>query len=106
MKYYDEYEERNYNNSNNNRRKTKKKNDLMFSDFLARGSFNSYLFFLIIGLAIIGLIMILSSSYYNAIQKFGTGFFYFKKQLIIFILGLVLMLITSKINYNVYKKLY
>lgn len=103
MRSYDNSYNENVNRTRRGR-KSKKQSNFLFGDFIARNPFNRYLFFLIMGLAALGLIMILSSSYYKSVQTFGNGFFYFKKQLVVFFVGTAAMLIASKINYNFVKK--
>ncbi|MCQ2978705.1 MAG: FtsW/RodA/SpoVE family cell cycle protein [Clostridia bacterium] len=87
------------------RKKKKTKSNLFFSDFIAKNPADLTLTLLVIGLSVIGLIEILSSSYYNAIQAQNDGLYFFKKQLLFFCIGLVFMFIASKINFNVYKNL-
>lgn len=53
-------------------------------------------------ISLLGLIMITSSSYIWAEYKFNDPFKFFKMQGIFIIIGLVLMIITSKINYKIY----
>ena len=55
-------------------------------------------------LSIFGLIMIYSSSYIWAEYKFGSPFKYAINQGIFLIIGIILMLIISKINYKIYKE--
>src|SRR6056297_2641242 len=63
------------------------------------------LLFIII-LVLIGFIMVFSSSYPDGYYNFGgNGFYFFEKQVIAGILGIVLMFIASFINYKIYKKL-
>ena len=62
--------------------------------------------FLIIVLALltIGLIMLFSSSYTYCYYNYGDSLYYFKKQLVFVILGLIAMFVVSKINFGVFKK--
>jgi cell division protein FtsW len=56
-------------------------------------------------LILFGLVMLGSASFDIAENRFGDAFYYLKQQLLIGVGGgLVLFLITSKINYKVYKK--
>ena len=66
--------------------------------------FNKYIFITTIILSIIGIIMIYSSSYIWSTFKYNNPYKYVLSQSIFFILGLVLMLIFSKVDYNIYKK--
>lgn len=64
-----------------------------------------YMFLIaVILLSIFGLIMVYSSSYIWAEYKFKDPFKYVKNQGIFLIIGLVLLLILSKIDANIYKK--
>ena len=58
-----------------------------------------------LALLTIGLIMLLSSSYTYAYYNDGDSTYYFKRQLIFAIVGVVLMFLVSKINYEWYKYL-
>lgn len=108
MSYYEQNIPDNYENEKNlNRRKQvrkKKKSGLLFGDFVSKGKFSMFPFLMVIGLSVIGLMMILSSSYYKAIQQYGDGLHFFKRQLLFFIIGIIVMYIVSKINFRIYKK--
>jgi len=58
----------------------------------------------VIIISIFGLIMIYSSSYVWAEYKYGDAFKFFKAELLFFIVGIILMLIVSKIDYMKYYK--
>jgi len=62
------------------------------------------LLFSVIILVIFGLLMIYSSSSIWADYKFNDSFHYVKYQSIFFIMGLILMIIISKIDYRIYYK--
>lgn len=52
-----------------------------------------------------GLIMLYSTSYYSAqIDYEGDGTYYFRRQLIISVLGLVVMYVVTKIDYHIYAR--
>jgi len=63
---------------------------------------SSLLIISVIIISVFGLIMVTSASYIWAEYKFDDPFKYFKHQLLFFIIGLLLMYITSKINYKFY----
>ena len=65
---------------------------------------DNILFFGTILLATFGLIMIYSSSYVWAEFKFNNPYKYVISQGIFFVIGIFVMLIVSKINYNFYKE--
>jgi cell division protein FtsW len=56
-------------------------------------------------LALLGILMIYSASSYSALREIGDEFFYVKKQAIAFAAGLVMMLVGSKINIEILKKI-
>jgi len=56
-------------------------------------------------LAAIGLIMVYSSSMYLAIDRVGSGAFYFKKQAVRLMFGLFMMMFLTKVNYRGYAKI-
>lgn len=66
--------------------------------------FDKTLFFTVIVLSIFGLMMIYSSSYIWAEYKFNDGFHYLKYQGMFFIIGIILMVLVSRIDYHVYYK--
>lgn len=67
--------------------------------------FDYSLLFLIIFLLCFGLIMLYSTSSYYGSTRFGDAAYYLKKQLFAISLGLVAMLIVSKIPYRFWMKL-
>ena len=66
--------------------------------------FDKILFFSVIILSIFGLLMIYSSSSIWADFKFNDSFHFLKYQSIFFIIGLFIMIIISKLDYNFYYK--
>ena len=64
--------------------------------------FDRILFFTVIILTIFGLIMIYSASSVWSEYKFNDSFHYFKYQLVFIIIGILIMLFTSKIDYKTY----
>lgn len=65
---------------------------------------NKKLIFLVITISVFGLIMIYSSSYVWAEYKFNDQFKYVKNQGLFLIIGIILMLLISKIPYSFYYK--
>lgn len=55
------------------------------------------------GLVIFGIIMVFSASYYSSISETGDAFAYLKDDIKWALAGLILFLITSKLNYTWYK---
>lgn len=78
-------------------KKTKK-----FADLFIKNSLDLPFFLLMMGLAIIGLVMLLSSSYIYAFYNSGSGdsLYYFKRQIFFYVSGIVLMLVYSRLNYK------
>lgn len=66
--------------------------------------FDYSLLFIVIFLLCFGLVMLYSTSSYSAQIKHGDSLFYLKKQLQATILGLVVMLVISRIDYRIWKK--
>lgn len=60
--------------------------------------------FAVILLAVLGLVFVYSASSYNAKVQYGDEFFFFKKQLIGFIIGLVALIAVSFLPYEKLKK--
>ena len=68
--------------------------------------FDFIFFVIIIILLSLGIVMVLSASAPSAIAESGNSYSYVIKQLKAAILGIILMLIISKIDYRLYKKFY
>lgn len=64
--------------------------------------FDPFLFYSIFALALIGLVMVLSSSSYLGSISYNDALYFFKRQAFFFLLGFAIMLLVSKINYKVY----
>ena len=72
-------------------------------DLFTTGAIDIPFFALTIALLTIGLIMLFSASYPYALQKYGDSYYFFKRQMIFAVLGIVVMLIISKFNYRYLK---
>lgn len=68
------------------------------------GRMDYWLLFLVFGVCIFGLLMVYSSSAVVSFEQYGINNFYFKKQLVSFIIGMVMLGITSFIDYRFWKK--
>ncbi len=66
--------------------------------------FDYSLLIIILFLICFGLVMLYSTSSYNAQIKFGDGTYYLRKQIQATILGLVGMFVVSRIDYRIWKK--
>lgn len=62
------------------------------------------IFITVVALAFFGVLMIYSASFIWAEYKFGDSMHFAKMQFFFFILGIIAMLIISKIDYNIYKE--
>ncbi|MRR13364.1 stage V sporulation protein E, partial [bacterium] len=58
------------------------------------------LFFIVLVLIAFGTVMIYSSSYMLALQKYGDGYFFLKKQLFFLVVGLTAMIFLMKMPYT------
>ncbi len=83
----------------------KKKEIKGFSSFL-NNSVDFTLVITVLLLLSLGLIMVLSASSPSSLQKYGTSYKYFVKQLEFAVLGLIAMYFVSKIDYRIYQKFY
>ena len=83
----------------------KKKKEKSFSSFL-NNPIDFTLLITILLLLCMGLTMVLSASSPSALAESGNSYAYFSKQLIFAVLGIVAMLIISKIDYRFYQKFY
>lgn len=66
--------------------------------------FDYSLFAVMVFLICFGLVMLYSTSSYEALTKFGDGMYFFKRQALISAGGLGVMLFVSRINYHIYAK--
>ena len=73
-------------------------------DNVKKNSIDWLLFLTVIIISLFGIVMIYSSSYIWAEYKFNDAFKYVKHQSLFFVLGVILMIIISKIDYHIYLK--
>ncbi len=66
--------------------------------------YNIYLLIAVISLIIFGIIMIYSTSYIWAEYRYNDPYKYIKSQTLFFIVGLIIMLFLTKIDYKIYEK--
>lgn len=78
---------------------------LKFSELFVTGGFDIPFFGLTMVILAIGLVMLFSSSYAYSYYKYDNSYHYFFRQLIFAAVGIVIMLIISKMNYKVFKAL-
>lgn len=81
---------------------SKKKNNI--ASIGSDKSFDFKLFFSVMILLCIGLVMVASASSYYALTEFNNSNHFLIRQLAFAILGVIAMLVTSKINYRTYSK--
>lgn len=67
-------------------------------------AFDFKLFFSVMLLLCIGLVMVASASSYYALTEFNNSSHFLVRQLVFAIIGVIVMLVISKINYRVYSK--
>lgn len=67
-----------------------------------KGEFDIPFFIIILVLMVIGLVMMFSASYYWGLTKNNDGFYYAKKQIMISGVGIIAMLLISKIDYHIF----
>lgn len=66
--------------------------------------FDLPVFLLTLTLLVFGLIMLYSASYVVGIYRFNDSLHYIKDQAVYAVMGLVVMLVASKVDYHIYKK--
>ena len=71
----------------------------------AYGGFDFPFMLIVTVLLCLGLVMMFSASYVNALKHMGDEYYYIKRQAVFAVLGVVAMLLISKINLNVLRKL-
>jgi len=74
------------------------------SGIIQKGKMDIGFFALVTSLLTIGLLMLFSSSYAYALAYFGDSYHFIKKQALFAIVGFVLMMLISKINYHIYRR--
>lgn len=82
-----------------------KKKVKRFSRFL-NNKMDYILFVTVLILLSLGVVMVLSASAPSALSETGKSYTYFVKQFIFAIIGILIMLFVSKIDYRFYKKYY
>lgn len=83
--------------------RTQKSLALKKSDIFTVGSVDVPFFAITFALLTIGLVMLYSASYPYALQIKGDSYFYFKRQFAFAILGVLVMMFVSKLNYRLLK---
>jgi cell division protein FtsW len=72
---------------------------------IKKGHIDYVLLFTVIALLIIGVIMVFSSSYYYALNKFSDKYYFIKKEIFMVIIGIIGMISASYFDYRYYRKL-
>ncbi len=78
---------------------------LRMSDIFVTGGFDIPFFGLTMVILAIGLVMLFSSSYAYSYYKYDNSYHYFFRQLVFAAIGIVFMLVISKMNYKIIKAL-
>ena len=68
-------------------------------------AFDKVFFYLIIGLTVCGLVFVVDISAPQALNFFGDKYHFFKQQVVSAAIGIIAMLVVSKIHYSFWKKL-
>ena len=71
--------------------------------FLVKGGMDIPFFLLLMAILAIGLVMLLSASYFSAFYYENDSFYYFTKQLVFTVIGLAGMLLISKFDYKIFR---
>ncbi len=80
---------------------SKLKSGIRNSFLYAKGGFDVTFFAAVLALMTIGLVMLFSASYPYAYQKYnGDSYYFFKRQLIFAVAGIIVMILVSKVNYR------
>jgi cell division protein FtsW len=66
--------------------------------------FDIYLFFTTLMLVFIGIVMIFSSSAILAKERFGDTYYFLKRELLYFVIGLTALFVTKRIPYQIYTR--
>ncbi len=102
MRQSEPYEQSRRKKSKNTPKNPFDKNSGM-SFLVANGGFDLPFFAATLALVTIGLIMLFSATYPYALQNEGDSYYYFKRQFIFAVVGIVVMLFVSKINHKFLK---
>ncbi len=86
-------------------RTSSKGNDRNKDPLIVRGSFDIGFFAIVMILLSVGIVMMFSASYVNANYSTGNPYYYFKRQALFAVAGIVAMLIMSRINVKIFKKM-
>ncbi|MBQ8837155.1 MAG: putative lipid II flippase FtsW [Clostridia bacterium] len=70
-----------------------------------RGGVDSFLLFTILILLAFGLIMVFSASYADAETRYGDSFYFIKRQTAMVVIGLVFMVVASRVKVEIYRGL-
>lgn len=90
--------------SSNSRPVKKQNTKKKLPDYIAVGGFDVPFFLLVIAILSIGLVMLFSASYtYAYYNNKGDSAYYFKRQFVFAVLGVIAMLLVSKVKYDYFK---
>ena len=78
-----------------------------FNDIFVKNSMDIPFLLILLVILTIGLVMLLSASYFNAFYNTASGdsLYYFKRQLIFSVFGVISMLVLSRVNYKYFRLL-
>ncbi|MEF9991661.1 MAG: stage V sporulation protein E [Romboutsia sp.] len=69
-----------------------------------RAEFDSVIFYTTMTLVFIGIVMVFSASYVQSAFKHHDAYYFLKRSVIYAVLGFIAMIITSRLDYNIWKK--
>ncbi len=73
--------------------------------FWAKGGFDVIFLLIVCVLLTMGIVMMFSASYISAQDKYGDPYYFLKRQAAFAVFGVAAMMIISKVNHNVFRKL-
>ena len=82
----------------------KKKESGKGISLFTKGTNDYIIWIVVVMLLALGLIMVLSASSATSLAESGSSYKYFKKQLIAAIVGLVGMVVVSRVDYRIYRR--
>lgn len=80
------------------------KNEKPWSKYLVKNGLDLPFLLILLALLTIGLVMLLSASYFNAYYYNNDSLYYFKRQIFFAVSGIVLMLLISRLDYKLLRR--
>ena len=70
---------------------------------VVKSGVDSFLLFTVLSLLVFGLVMVFSASYADAQARYGDSYYFIKRQSVMVCIGLVFMIVASRIPLRMYK---